>query len=298
MRPLPPTLAAVALLGLTARLPAHDFWIEPERFRPPPGARTEVALLVGHGFEVTPFARRAERIVRFDHVDRKGTRPVPGLEGRHPAGLVVPRDAGPSWVVYRSTRAFLTLPAERFEPYLREEGLEEVIALRADRGDAGAPGREAYSRCCKALLGTPGPDDAAFVARPVGLALELVPDLDPRVPDDDAGLPLRLLRDGRPVERARVDLHPLRPGELGTPVATARTDAAGRVRLSAPGPGRWLVASVDMAEAADDVDADWESLWTTLAFEVGPPTEPAPRPDAETESDPKEPTVDRPSDDG
>ncbi|MFG0315769.1 MAG: DUF4198 domain-containing protein [Planctomycetota bacterium JB042] len=296
MRPLPPTLAAVALLGLAARLPAHDFWIEPERFRTAPGERTEVALLVGHGAEVTPFARRAERIVRFDHVDRTGTRPIPGLEGRHPAGLAVPRDGGPSWVVYRSTRAFLTLPAERFEPYLREEGLEKVIALRADRGDAGAPGREAYSRCCKALLGTPGPDDAAFVARPVGLALELVPERDPRLPGADSGLPLRLLRDGRPVEGARVDLHPLRPGELGDPVATARTDADGRVRLSASGPGRWLVASVDMAEAAADVDADWESVWTTLAFEIGPPTAPASKHDAGAAPDPEEGTGDTPDD--
>lgn len=270
------------VLGAAPALHAHDFWIEPASFKIAPGARVAIALKVGHGLEVTPYARNPERIVRFQHVDEEGTRDVAGLPGEHPAGLTLARDAGPAWIVYRSTSSFLSLPAERFEPYLLEEGLERIIELRAARGESKSPGREAYSRCCKALLGRASPDDLAFLRRPIGLELELVPDVDPRVAPADGSLRFRALRSAAPVEGVRVDLAQLHESELGAAISSGRTDDEGRVRLAAPGPGRWLVSAVRMTEAPPGVAADWESLWTTLAFEI--PTPPIEAQEAADES--------------
>jgi len=48
---------------------------------------------------------------------------------------------------------------------------------------------------------------------------------------------------------------------------SARSDASGRVTLSLPRSGVWLVKSVQMIAAPAGSNADWESLWASLTFE-------------------------------
>ena len=51
--------------------------------------------------------------------------------GARPAGGVRIDAEGTHCLIYRSRFSYLELPAQKFESYLREEGLEHVIALRA-----------------------------------------------------------------------------------------------------------------------------------------------------------------------
>ena len=49
---------------------------------------------------------------------------------------------------------------------------------------------------------------------------------------------------------------------------TARSGPAGEVSLVLPRKGVWLVEAVRMTRAPKDVDADWESVWTSVTFEI------------------------------
>ncbi len=51
----------------------------------------------------------------------------------------------------------MALEAQKFEDYLRDEGLERIIDQRNKNGQSAAPGRERFYRCAKALLDIPGP---------------------------------------------------------------------------------------------------------------------------------------------
>jgi len=281
--------ALVAALLLLARpAAAHDFWIEPSSYDPAPDERVAVRLMVGEAGEAQPVRREDARIVRFALLGPAGgeaEQPILGLNGHDPAGWIRPAAAGPRVIVYTNTPARIELGAEKFESYLREEGLDAIVAQRAERGLSGQPARELYSRCAKALLdvrpveGPAACGEAAarrpLFTTPVHLPLELVPLADPfqlgRASAEAAlePLPIALLLEGQPLAGALVHAMRLDPGgpEGETP-PSARTDAAGRCQLALPGPGRWLIAAVHMRAAAEAADHDYETLWASLTFEA------------------------------
>ncbi len=174
-------LAAGALAFACARpISAHDFWIEPTSFRPEVGSTVGLALRVGEGFRGDPVPRMNEKIVKFVVVSAAGVEVnVDGVPGRDPAGRARVMQPGYGVVGYRSTPSFLELPAEKFEAYLKEEGLEAIIETRARRGESEKPSKEIYSRCAKALLDAGGAGAAGF-DRELGFRLELIPEKSPK----------------------------------------------------------------------------------------------------------------------
>lgn len=254
-------IVAAALL-LAAPLRGHDFWIEPSSFHPAPGERVGVRLRVGEHFKGDPVPRNPQRIERFAQVGAAGELPVPGVDGMEPAGYASFQAPGLHWIVYDSNHSSVELEGAVFERYLGEEGLETVSRERARRGQGKAPVREIYSRCAKSLVSV-GSGPAAGWDKPLGLALELVPEADPSKLAAGGELPVRLLYQGQPLAGALVAAFSKdRPDEK----VTARTDAEGRVRLRLAGPGVWLVKAVHMVEPPKEAGADWESFWASMTF--------------------------------
>ena len=246
-----------------AAVSAHDFWIEPSAFRVENGAQVDVALRVGEGYRGDPVARNPEKIRRFVLVGPAGEQPLPGDTGQDPAAKAVIAGPGLFVIGYHSHPSSITLEAPKFEAYLREEGLERVIALRAARGQSALPGREIYSRCAKALVAS-GSTDKEPGDRRLGLPLELVPEANPY---RGGGGPtaVRLLFRDQPLEGALVVALPKDAPEKKL---EARSDASGRVVLELGAGRTWLVKAVHMVEAPAGSGADWESLWASLTFEI------------------------------
>jgi uncharacterized GH25 family protein len=267
-RPAIRSFALAASLALLAGAPldvaAHDFWIEPGSFRPKVGAPLAVHLVVGQRFRGDALPRNPALIERFVLVSGAGETPVSGAAADEPAGRVTPAAAGLAWIAYRSLESPLSLDADKFDEYLREEGLESIVAERARRGESGRPSRELFSRAAKSLVQVGGAGYAGF-DRPLGLALELVPERNPYALRRGGELPVRLLWQGRPLAGALVSALPYASPEAKQ---SLRSDRDGRVRFRGIGPGVWLVKAVQMVRAADDPNADWRSVWASLTFEV------------------------------
>lgn len=255
---------AVALFFAAAPLLAHDFWIEPSTFRPDVGATVGIALRVGEGFRGDPVPRMPGRIQRFVLASPSGESPVDGVEGQDPAGVARISEPGIQVVGYRSNTSRVDLEAAKFEQYLKEEGLEAIVAERARRGESAKPSREIYSRCAKSLLATGGGGRTGY-DRELGFTLELVPEKNPYASPAGAPFPLRLTYRGEPLAGTLVVA--LNRGAPGKPLS-ARTDGEGRVSFALGKPGAWLVKAVHMAPAPAESGADWESLWASLTFEV------------------------------
>jgi uncharacterized GH25 family protein len=265
MPALKPFGLALLLTALSApAVRGHDFWIEPSAFTPAPGQRVAVRLKVGEHFRGDPVPRSPERIERFAAVGPAGEVPVQGVPGGEPAGFVALGKPGLHLLVYDSDHASVELEGEKFEEYLKMEGLEAVSALRARRGQTGAPVKEVYSRCAKSLVAVGNGAGPGF-DRNLGLALELVPEANPYTLKKGVELPVRLYYGGKPLTGALVMAL---PKDQPDAKVSARSDAQGRVRLRLDRPGVWLVKAVHMAPASRESGADWESFWASLTFEV------------------------------
>jgi hypothetical protein len=194
-------------------------------------------------------------------------RDVVGREGEDPAGLVRIDREGTFVLGYRSNPSTVELEAEKFATYLRDKSLERPLRERHERGEDGLPGREAYARCAKALLRTPGAAPGAPDCV-LGFPLELVLASDPYAREQGAGgaapapLTVRLLFQGEPLPRALLQFERLdfpRDTTPGPPTP-AFTDQNGEVRLPLPAEGVWMVSAVQMVRNEPGEAQEWRRL--------------------------------------
>ena len=246
-----------------ANVSAHDFWIALSKFDSAPRELVQVHLLVGENLAGTDVPRDISRIERFVLAGPDGESAVIGRDGATPAGFVRAPVSGIHVVGYFSKPTPLELESAKFETYLWKEGLDAIVTERHKRGDAQKPGREIYSRCAKALLMVDGATNG--FDRVLNFPLELIPEVNPFAMKPGDSLSIFLRSENKPLAGALVvaisAAHPDRR-------IMARSDDAGRVTLQLPESGRWLVKAVHMIPAAHRADADWQSVWASLAFEM------------------------------
>ena len=259
----PPRHAALLLLFSALPLAGHDFWIEPSSYQAAVGSKVTIRFRVGEHFRGDPLPRDPRRVVVFAQFGPSSEKPVPGVEGFDPAGVVTLDEPGLHLIAYRSTSAFLELEAAEFEKYLRAEGLERVIEERSRRRESEAKGRELYSRCVKSLLRAGSSSAEGGFDRVLGFPVELVPGMNPyglRARDE---LPLRILREGKPLAGVLVTAYP--HAERSQPLRQ-RSNKDGLVRLRLPEAGPWLITAVHMERIEQGERADWQNWWTSLTF--------------------------------
>jgi hypothetical protein len=273
--------AALCLLGTLTSV-AHEFWLEAPRFRLQPGQTVSIRPLVGENFKGGPWTNKAEKVMRLV---RFGPAPADSTD-LTPAPGYAPTDTfrtafafarpGTHVVLLRSTNSFIEMPPAEFAAYLREEGLDYPLKLRQERDQQATAGRETYRRCAKALVqvgesaATSAATDSAC-RKVYGLPLELVPEQNPYRLAADKALTVLVLRAGKPVSGAAVQIWQRQPGGLPTTHFTVRSNQNGRVLLRLSGPGPYLLATVSMTEAPAKLRdrADWQSTWASLTF-AGP----------------------------
>ena len=244
-------------------LAAHDMWIEPTTFAPEVGQVVSVRLRVGQDLLGDPLPLDPSLVNQFVVQDAAGVKPVVRREGGDPAGLL--RVASPGLLVigYRSNPSPIEIAAEKFNQYVKEEGLDAVLAMRASRNETGAAAHELFSRCAKSLVfsGPPaeGPGD-----RPLGFTLELVAERNP--------IPSRRVRSSRALDlrepSARRCARRRHESPQPSRELSARTDKDGRVRFKVRPGGMWLIKAVHMVPAPAGARAEWASFWASLTFET------------------------------
>ena len=220
-------LVTILIAAAAAGLSAHDFWLEPSTFEPSVDEAVRIHLRIGERFAGESLARNGSLIEKFVVVGPTGEKPVLGRDGMDPAGLLRLDTPGIWFVGYRSKSSGVELAPDKFEEYLRAEGLERIIDDRAARRESQVPGREKFSRSVKSLLRFGGDQAVHGFDRVLGMTLEFVLEADPT---RAAGgkVPIRLLRDGRPLAGALVVAYRKDPGAASSgPAGSSATNPAG-----------------------------------------------------------------------
>jgi hypothetical protein len=243
---------------------AHDLWIDPTAFFPEPGKIVGLRLRVGQDLLGDPLPRDPDLINQFVVVDPTGRKPIVGRDGADPAGLM--RVSGPALLVvgYRSNPSPITLAADKFNDYLKDEGLDAVAAARSRDHRTNADAREIFARCAKSLI-LSGPPSERQSDQTLGFPLELVAEKNPYLLRTGNDLGVRLTYENQPLPGALVmALNRSNPEAK----LAARSDRNGRVSFRLPAEGFWLIKTVHMIPAPAGSNADWESFWASLTFEL------------------------------
>jgi uncharacterized GH25 family protein len=264
-------IAAASILVLSSiQLAAHDLWIEPSAFVTGVDKPVAIRLRVGVDLIGDPVARDAALIERFIALDQAGITPVQGADGVDPAGVLRIKAAGLTVIGYSSRPYSIALPAEKFNQYLSEEGLEAIAAVRAKRGETSGEAREEFARCAKALI-LSGRATAEQRDRALGFPLELIAEQNPYLMSPGQSLTVQLLYRGKPIENVLVIA--LNKRNPSTKLA-ARSGKDGRATFRLPDAGVWLVKAVHMRAADPGSAAQWSSLWASLTFQILEPARP------------------------
>ena len=263
-------LIGVAVASLTAApLSAHDFWLAASNWTPAAGAPVTITGGLGEHFPTrTDFKPRPGWFDHWRVIGESGDVPVTNEFQRLDLTMateVTFSSPGAYLGVMRVTPLITEMKGPEFTDYLREEGLDAIIASRRATGDTDQPAKEVFTRYAKVAIRN-GSGRAAHLTRPVGLRAEFVPMADPTSVRAGESLTVRLLVEGQPVAGAVVTA-------LSEGISVKdRTDADGLATLEIERDGAWLVKTVHMVRwpANTPVEADWESYWVTLSFHTAP----------------------------
>jgi uncharacterized GH25 family protein len=255
------------LLVLVWLVPAHEFWMQPDKFRYQKGDVMRVQFMVGEQFIGERWNMQGHRLVRLDHYTVDGLhslldRVVPADASYH-LELPLSRE-GTHLLALQSTNAFIELGAEQFNAYLREDGLDDVIRHREKTGTLQAPAREHYQRNAKLLIQAGGKPDP-ISEKVTGLPFEIVPLSNPFTLPLGSEIKFLLLFEGKPLPYARVKVWNRREGR--TFVQNIYTEKDGTLTARLGNTGMWMVSAVKMVPSSEP-GVDWQSYWASLVFGI------------------------------
>lgn len=262
-------MRTILLLALSAALFGHDLYIHPRLFRFTPGQAGTVEFHNGEGFPESQVSPVLARLKGTQVLSPQGAQPMTNVRIVGKAGMAdFKAPAAPAFLVVGYTVPnFIELDPAKFEDYLAHEHLTAISDWRKSHNESAKPGREFYSKYVKTVLHTGAPD--AFVTRPTGAPIEFVPLDDPATKKPGDKLTVQIFFHGAPAP----NLHVEAAYAFGKDVKErpmGRTNSQGLIDIPIDTPGLWKLHAIHMQRRQDTKQADWESHWASLTFEILP----------------------------
>jgi len=102
------------------------------------------------------------------------------------------------------------------------------------------------------------------VTEPVGLPLEIVPEVNPYRTPQPANFPVRVFYEGHPLSGALVKLTDLRKD--ASPYEAHLTDSGGHATFEMPRAGSWLLNVIWTKPLSAADETDFETVFSSLSF--------------------------------
>lgn len=259
-------LALGLALGFSLPAMAHDFWLTGERAGPT--SAPVLRLWSGDAMkaeEERVYESGRSQTLRLYLGPQAQALGAPGRDGGKPFYKLPVSAPASVLVALERPAVVLALAPERFDAYLAEEHLHDILALRKQGAGAGA---ERYTRYLKLLVGTADAGPAS--PRQIGQRLEIVLDELPQAPAADARLRARILFDGAALAGRTVTALSAGTGsglDGAQWAQTAVTDAQGRVAFDYASAGTWMLRLVHMRTCEGCGEATWESFWAATVIQ-------------------------------
>lgn len=255
-------LKLLILLTISTLCMSHEFWLQPQKFILQPSEKTNVDVYVGENYKgekvdaskftiskMTHYAKNVEE----DFINKVSTKDSVSIETEFTT-------EGNHLLAFNNTNKFIELKADKFNEYLRSEGMDNIIKLRKQQGKEKQAGREFYQRCVKTLFQVGKINDDTF-SKNTGMRLEIIPLQNPYT---EKKITFKILFDNQMVNNALVLAWHHKNGI--TTMIKQRSNAQGEVKFNIENQGRWMISTVRMIPIIDTQKADYQSFWGSYTF--------------------------------
>lgn len=256
----------VFVLSFAFLAESHEMWMQTRKFRFAVAEEATISFLVGENFEGEDWGVKREKIEKLEsHHLTKTTDLRSLLKPESKEKLKVKfTEEGTHLLAMQSTFASIELDAEKFNAYLEEDGLEDVIEWRKKNNAMGKSAKERYARYVKLLVQAGTKTDDTFKKK-IGHRLEIVPLANPYQIKNGDYLGCQIFFDGKPAAHQLVKIW----NKIGTSTILQNTysENDGTIKFPISSKGPWMVSTVKMI-ASEKPEADWQSMWASFVFGI------------------------------
>ncbi|NOS93441.1 MAG: DUF4198 domain-containing protein [Cyclobacteriaceae bacterium] len=257
---------AVVLIALGILCSSHEFWMQPKKYRFAVGENMPLKLMVGENFEGENWDLNRHKVEKLDLHQLTKVKDVRAqLKPQEKEKLQLKlTEPGTHLVTLESNNAFIELDAAKFNSYLEEDGLENVIALRKENNTTNLPSKEFYKRFAKLLVQVGDKTDDTYKKK-IGFRNEIILLKNPYSLKVGDYLTCTVLFDGKPSPHQLVKVWT----KIGTTtfLQNLYTENDGTLTFPINAKGEWMVSTVKMIPS-ETAGADWQSLWASYVFGI------------------------------
>jgi len=259
------TLSLLLFTLIALRAGTHEFWLEPDHFQLKPGQQLSLRFNVGENFTGDDWTGNRQLVdqlkVYFHDIDDDLEDLVSDSTGDSlNLQFYLP---GTVLIAFQSKNKHIELPAEKFNEYLKEDGLDSAAAGRLSLGEVDSAGREHYQRSVKTLLQV-GDNRTDNYRKRTKLPLDIVPLNHPYHIRKSGELRLKVWFHDQPLPNHLVKIWQRVNGKVTS--KDLRTDASGDVGFTVHPLGQWMASLVQMERAAPTDSVQWQSYWGSLTW--------------------------------
>ncbi len=260
-------LLLLATFLSSAFLLAHEFWLMPSKFRLKMNDSLALTFYVGEDFMGDLWKRKKDKTLKISHFYAKKQIDLTELSIKSDTNDITLKfkNEGSHLLALQTKNSFIALEAQKFNEYLKDDGIDNIYALREKKGELGKPSKEFYRRCAKTLIQVGAKSDDVFKQN-TGMPLEIIPMQNPYFLKIGDKLTIKLLFEGKPLVDKMVVAWNKTP-TTKTRHQKFRTNDKGEMTFLLDQKGYWMISSVQMISLENNPEGDYQSFWGNLTFE-------------------------------
>jgi len=259
-------LLTLILSSLLVQATAQEFWMQPEKFLLAFGEKFAVGLKTGENFmgEAWQLTKSQVENLTIHQIATSNNLKDSIADGEKNNITHIVKAAGTYILCLESNNAFSELQADKFNEYLKDNGLDDILDQRTKSNKFSSPGKEYYSVQSKLMFQVADKTDDTY-KKVIGFQAEIIPDRNPYTLKIGDQIRFKILFDGKPVFGVRVKVW--NRVDNRTTIQNIYTEKDGTLEARISNPGPWMVTVVKMIPSRQP-GADWQSYRASLIFGI------------------------------
>ncbi len=250
----------------TLAVQSQELWLLSKKFRHVLNEEMNVAFLVGENFEGEVWDLKKNKIEKLELSHLAKTVDLrlqvkPEAKEKLKYKFI---EEGTYLLSMQSGAAIVEMDSEKFNDYLKEDGLENILEIRTKTNTLDKPSKEFYSHQVKLFMQVGAKTDDTFKKK-TGMRIEIIPKQNPYLLKSGDYLQCLVLFNGQPSAHQMVKVW----NKIGNTTFQQNnyTENDGTLKFPISSKGPWMVSTVIMTPS-EKPGAEWQSFWSSLVFGI------------------------------